>query len=48
MQQFFINLILELVKALGGVFTPKSEDGASKGDLEVKLKDQIKKDGWKV
>jgi hypothetical protein len=46
MWDFLVKLILEGIKALLSV-KPTSEDGAKKGDLEVRLKDQIKKDGWK-
>jgi hypothetical protein len=47
MWDFLVKLIIEGLKALLGALKPTMEDGAKKGDLEVRLREKAKKDGWK-
>lgn len=46
MVNFLVKLIIEVVNALLSAVKPTMEDGAKKGDLEKRLKDKVKKDGW--
>jgi hypothetical protein len=47
MQALIIALIKEMMKSLFSAGKPTMEDGAKKGKLEERLKDKVKKDGWK-
>ena len=47
MQAFLIKLIMAIFGKVGKMLKLKSEEAKPKGELETRLEDQIRKDGWK-
>ena len=45
-RQAIVAVVLAILKWIGSKFTPRSQDGKGPGELEDKLKDKLKKDGW--